>query len=433
MSIVNSHNSGVPWIGAIPETWDVVPFRYLFRESSEVNGSSPVGQMLSVSGYRGVEPKVYSDESQQRTDDELEKYRVVRPGQLAVNTMWLNYSGLGVAEHFGHVSPAYRAYDIHPRLDRRYVHHLLRSSVYVDAYTGSLTGVRPNSLQMPRQVLQSWPVLVPPIEEQRRIAEFLDRETTQIDELIAKQEQLISTLAERRQAQLLAMLRGPVGMDCVSHSALNWLGPVSRTWPVGRVKHLGTAVLGKMIESEASPKTSVLAPYLRAANVQPNGVLALDDAKEMWFSPAELSRLTLRKGDVVVVEGGMGGYGRAAFVGEDLKGWGFQNSIIRVRPVGADGRYLSYFLVAARSAGEISLACEAVSMPHFTVDRLTNFPIPIPELSEQRRIADALEKQMTAVNLLLKKTEAVIEALRERRQALISAAVTGQIDVGGAS
>ena len=192
-------DSGVSWIGSIPASWRVIPFRYVFTESSEVNGQEPVGQMLSVSGYRGVEPKVYDDENRRRTDAELETYRVVRPGQLAVNTMWLNYAGLGVSEHLGYVSPAYRAYSIDPRLDKRYAHHLLRSSVYVNAYTGALTGIRPNSLQMPRQTLQGWPVLVPPLEEQRRIAEFLDRETAQIDELIAKQEQLISTLAERRQ------------------------------------------------------------------------------------------------------------------------------------------------------------------------------------------------------------------------------------------
>ena len=75
-------DSGIPWIGEIPEGWGVEPFRRLFRESKEVNGSSPVGPMLSISGYRGVEEKIYESATLVRDDDQLENYRVVRPGQL---------------------------------------------------------------------------------------------------------------------------------------------------------------------------------------------------------------------------------------------------------------------------------------------------------------------------------------------------------------
>jgi type I restriction enzyme, S subunit len=118
----------------IPDDWGVERLRFLFTESKERNGKTPVGEMLSVSEYHGVIPRKYEDEDQKRTGEELENYRVVRPGQLAVNSMWLNHLGLGVSEHIGHVSPAYNVYDISEGLDRRFVHHLLRSNYYLKIY-----------------------------------------------------------------------------------------------------------------------------------------------------------------------------------------------------------------------------------------------------------------------------------------------------------
>ncbi|HED1593330.1 TPA: hypothetical protein R4S86_003908 [Enterobacter asburiae] len=88
-------DSCVEWLGEIPARWTLEKFKYLFQVSNEKNGVEPVGQMLSVSGYRGVEVKEYNDEAKKRTLEEVAEYRVVRKGQLVVNTMWLNYSGLG--------------------------------------------------------------------------------------------------------------------------------------------------------------------------------------------------------------------------------------------------------------------------------------------------------------------------------------------------
>jgi type I restriction enzyme S subunit len=156
---------GVQWLGDIPSQWKVEKFRHLFRESSEKINGEVVGPMLSVSGYRGIEIKEYDDENRRRLDEDLQGYRIVRVGQLVVNTMWLNYAGLGVSDFEGHVSPAYRSYYIDEKLDKRFVHHLLRSSIYVQGYTRLLTGIRPNSLQMSRDDLMEFPILGPPKEE----------------------------------------------------------------------------------------------------------------------------------------------------------------------------------------------------------------------------------------------------------------------------
>jgi type I restriction enzyme, S subunit len=192
-------------------------------------------------------------------------------------------------------------------------------------------------------------------------------------------------------------------------------------WLAGQVKHAARVTLGKMLQSKDSGGDTP-APYMRAANVQPNGVLALDDVSEMWFSEAELEQLSIREGDVVVVEGGQGGFGRAAYVDKDLPGWGFQNSINRLRPNGDfEGRFIAFYLIALRISGFIRAYSNVVSMPHLTAEKLASIPIPLPPVEKQRAIADYLDYETGRIDTLIEQQQRLIKMLRERRQAVIDA------------
>ncbi|MEU5835400.1 restriction endonuclease subunit S [Streptomyces diacarni] len=195
-------------------------------------------------------------------------------------------------------------------------------------------------------------------------------------------------------------------------------------WLAGQVKNAATVTLGKMLQSKDSG-SDVCAPYMRAANVQPNGVLALDDVNEMWFGEGELEQLNICAGDVVVVEGGQGGFGRAAYVDKDLLGWGFQNSINRLRPIGDfDGRFITFYLIALRASGFIRAYSNIVSMPHLTAEKLARIPIPLPPVEVQRAIASYLDRETTRIDTLIEEQQRLIEMLRERRLAAIEAAVS---------
>lgn len=190
-------------------------------------------------------------------------------------------------------------------------------------------------------------------------------------------------------------------------------------WKTGQVKNAATVTLGKMLQSKDSGG-DVRAPYMRAANVQPDGVLALDDVNEMWFSPAELEQLSIRSDDVVVVEGGQGGFGRAAYADTDLPGWGFQNSINRLRPTrNCDGRFIAFYLIALRASGFIRAYSNVVSMPHLTAEKLARIPMPLPPLQEQRAIANYLDRETARIDTLVEEQQRLIKMLRERRHAVV--------------
>ncbi|MGX7829686.1 restriction endonuclease subunit S [Actinokineospora sp. 24-640] len=198
-------------------------------------------------------------------------------------------------------------------------------------------------------------------------------------------------------------------------------------WIAGRIKNVSAVTLGKMLQSKDSGG-DVRALYMRAANVQPDGLLVLDDVNEMWFGEAELEQLKLQAGDVVVVEGGQGGFGRAAYIGEDLPGWGFQNSINRLRPFEQfDGRFIAFYLIALRASGYIRAYCNVVSMPHLTAEKLARIPIPLPPPDRQRAIADYLDRETGRIDTLIEEQRHLIDLLRERRRSLVDGVFVNQV------
>lgn len=262
---------------------------------------------------------------------------------------------------------------------------------------------------------------LPTVQNPRLVADFLDHETAEIDAFIADQEELAALCREYEWSRLASLIPYPRQLSEL------WSGPRSS---LVHLKHLGSVTLGKMLDTAPPHAEEHLQPYLRAANVQPLGRLKLEDVKRMRFTEKERVRLDLRAGDVVVVEGGVGGYGRAAYLEEDLSNMGFQNSILRFRPHRhVDGRYVAYALLLLRRIGYIEAVASVSSMPHFTAEKVAETPIPFMELSEQRRIANELDSIWTSAAKLDEDLRLATALAHERRATLISAAVTGQIDV----
>jgi type I restriction enzyme, S subunit len=193
-------------LAGIPEHWSRTKFGYDFFESTERNGDQPPGPLLSISEYRGVELNTRTDGQQASLD--VSKYRVVRPGQLAANMMWLNHGGLGVSSVTGYISPDYKAFWISKRFEPRYVHHLFRSSRYIDYFAAIATGVRPNAQRVTKTVLDATPVPLPALDEQVRIANELDDVIAKIEGMLTKVADLKALLLERRAALITDVVTG---------------------------------------------------------------------------------------------------------------------------------------------------------------------------------------------------------------------------------
>lgn len=425
-------DSGISWIGLIPKGWKVKKFRHLFRESPEKIEGEVRGQMLSVSGYRGVEVKVYDDENRKRLDEDLIGYRIVRPGQLVVNTMWLNYAGLGVSNFGGYVSPAYRAYnfvDDGTDLNPRFAHYLLRCSSYVQGYTQLLTGIRPNSLQMSRNDLMAFPVLIPPLSDQTLITAFIDRESATIDVLIEEQKRLIDLLKEKRQAVISnAVTKGLNPHAPMKESGIEWLGKVPEHWDVKALKHLTSHVVD-CLHTTPHYDGETLYPAIRTADIE-RGRLLLEQARLVSEEVYQerIQRLRPRAGDILYSREGER-FGMAALTpdGVDLC-LGQRMMMFRIRPTNCSA-FIMWALNSDFFYQKVLASAAGATSPHANIGELVNFPMVCPSYAEQRQIAEYLSTETSKIDRLIDTAADAVDLLQERRAALISAAVTGKIDV----
>jgi type I restriction enzyme S subunit len=349
-----------------------------------------------------------------------------RRGDVLFGKLRPNLRKAWLADTDGDAVGDFHVYRPNPRLmTSRYLAYLILSQPFLEPVVASVYGAK-----MPRAdwgAVRNIKVWVPELNEQRAIADYLDRETAQIDAFIAKNEELLALLAERRAAVIgRAVTRGLSEAAPLSGDGPEWIGQVPAAWSVRPIKAEYTVVVGKMLNESKSEGDSV--PYVRAANIQPHG-LDLSDIKEMKATVAERTSLALRAGDVVFVEGG-GGYGRSDFLTEDLDGWVFQNHVIRLRPRRRhDGRFLNYWLQHIRRIGRYEALSAFATIPNVSGDKLGRIEMPVPPIDEQRRIVAYIEESTKRIDDALNVVHRGIQFAKERRAALISAAVTGKIDV----
>lgn len=195
-------------------------------------------------------------------------------------------------------------------------------------------------------------------------------------------------------------------------------------WPCAPIGLIAEVTLGKMVRNEATLTESIEQPYLHAANIRDGGILSTEHSRRtMWFSSEEVQTLSIYAGDVVVAEGGA--VGKSAYVREDLKGYGFQNSILRIRPKKnvTDGRFIQYCLQSSFDKGEIARECSTVSIPHFPAEKVNRFRIPFPLFNIQQRIADYLDRETAEIDAVVSDLDRYVESMTSRMSLFVSNAL----------
>ena len=264
-------------------------------------------------------------------------------------------------------------------------------------------------------------VYPPSIDERREILAFLDKETTKIDTLIDKQEQLITLLQEKRQAIIShAVTRGLNPNVKMKDSGIEWLGEVPEHWEVRRLKFCVHLTDQKIEANREKPL-----PYVGLENIQSwTGKLLPIDPNVVPTSVAN------RFGKGMTLFGKLRPY-LAKACNPDFEGL-CSTELLVFKSTGFDRRLLLYLLLTDGFIKVVDSSTYGAKMPRANWDFIGNCIVPVPPLEEQKQIVAFLDKETTKINTLIEKCETAIELLKERRTALISAAVTGKIDVRNA-
>ncbi len=313
----------------------------------------------------------------------------------------------------------------------RFLHWQLRSKWFRNQVEASAKPAI-NQASIPVSSLRQLPVMVPPLEEQTQIAKFLDYETAKIDALIAKQQQLIALLQEKRQAVISHVVtKGLNPAAPLRDSGVAWLGQVPAHWEVVRLKHTCEIQLG-MAKGKPASSTTVDMPMLRVANVQ-DGWLNLDDVHQIPVERSQVTRYLLRNGDVLMNEGGdRDKLGRGTIWRGEVPNCIHQNHVFAIRPHSIEPEWLDAVTRADYAKFYFyQVAKQSTNLASISSSNIMETPLVVPPFEERWAILDHI-RQMSAKNSsTIDLAERQVELLQERRTALISAAVTGKIDVRG--
>jgi len=268
---------------------------------------------------------------------------------------------------------------------------------------------------------------------QRAIADFLDRETARIDSLIEKKQRLVELLGEKRASAISSAVT--VGLDENAElvgTSSQYLPRVPATWRIWRLKHLaqirGGLTLGRQIPKDVE---TTLTPYMRVANVQA-GFLDLRDVAEIPVTENEKKRYRLKNGDVLMNEGGDNDkLGRGAVWKSEIDTCVNQNHVFAVRT--NDTRYSDWISLATNALYARDFfylhSNQSTNLASISKTNLSRFPVAIPPLDEMQATLETLRDRMSKLDWISEKTNTSIDHLKEYRSALITSAVTGQIDV----
>ena len=267
--------------------------------------------------------------------------------------------------------------------------------------------------------------------EKKIIVNFLDHETAKIDALIEKQQQLIALLKEKRQAVIShAVTKGLNPNVRMKDSGVEWLGEVPEHWVVSRLKYTSNLQSGIPKGNDLTGKISISVPMLRVANVQ-DGYLNLDDIHEILIEPNQLERYSLKYGDVLMNEGGDNDkLGRGAVWKSQISPCIHQNHVFAIRPFSIEPEWLDLLTRASYAKFHFYMvAKQSTNLASISSTNIKETPIIIPPLDERQKIMRFVLEKINSFENAEIKCSSQISLMQERRTALISAAVTGKIDV----
>ncbi|GGN96464.1 hypothetical protein GCM10010112_87730 [Actinoplanes lobatus] len=398
---------------ALSEPWTPTRIGWLFQPVSDRGHEKAM--VLSVYRDHGVIPKDSRTDNFNRTPENLSNYQLVQPGDLVVNRMKAWQGSLGISEHQGIVSPDYEV--LRPttlEYDRRFLHSLLRSRALIDQYALRSTGIRPSQWRLYWDEMKTIEISLPAAEQQRTIADYLDRETARIDTLIDEQQRLIDMLRERRQALVTrAVCFGVDGAVELRDSGDDLVGLVPQHWTVKSVRHWMESLDGQRIPLSGEERAD------RRGDFDYYGASGVIDHVDGYLFDEPL---------VLVSEDGANLLMRSTPISFAAKGRYWVNNHAHVLRPRGEGDV--DFWAQRLEALDVTTVVSGATQPKLTAGALMGLRVSAPDdIDEQRQIAAYLAEQTSKIDLLIAESERFVELSRERRAALITAAVTGQIDV----
>ena len=424
-------DSGVPWLGAVPEHWEVRRLKYLLRErdTRSVGGAE---QLLRVSQYTGVTQRKRTDglDEPDTRAESLVGYKCVEPDELVVNIMLAWNGSMGVSRFSGIASPAYCVYQFGASAEPWYFHHLLRSPVYKARIKAVSTGVVESRLRLYTDDLFRLEALIPSLREQAAIVRFLDHADRRIRRYIRAKQKLIKLLEEQKQAIIhRAVTRGLDPNVRLKPSGVEWLGEVPKHWKVWQIGHFSRVGNGSTPSRGNSAYWSGgHYPWLNSSYANQESITKADQfVTETALRECHLP--IVPPASVLVAITGQGKTrGKAAVLRFDAT-INQHIAFITPREKIASADYVRLALHGAYAQLRAISDDSGSTKGALTCADIKHFRLALPSLSEQAAILASVELETRTCSAAVDRAQSEIALLHEYRTRLVADVVTGKLDV----
>lgn len=438
----NMVDSGVEWIGKIPEGWCVTKIKYVVRQPLQY-GASESGIEYQTSLPRYIRITDISAENTLRDDGKLSlEYVVAKPYLLQDEDILFARSGATVGktffykEKFGEA--AFAGYLIRASFNKkiivpRFAFYNTLGANYESWKLNAFTQATIQNIGADRY--NNYTFALPSYVEQQRIAGFLDKKCSAIDDVLAKTQESIEEYKKLKQAVITeAVTKGVRGKRPMKDSGIDWIGQIPMEWVCRKVKSYTTLITKgatpKDIAVEQSEHHSIR--FLKSENIVNNQFVSLP---EFYISESihcgELKRSAIKKGDMLFVIAGAS-LGKVAIIRDELLPANTNQAMAFMRfsesNIGIE-KFIWYVLQSDVAKTFISLYAVQSAQPNISMENLGNMRIPAPNREEQQEIADYLDKKCAAIDTLISKKQQFIEELTAYKKSLIYEYVTGKKEV----
>ncbi len=432
-------DSGVEWLGRVPEHWQIKRLKHIANVQTGVAKGKdnadketievPYLRVANVQdGYLSLDDVATIEIPR----EDLPRYSL-QPGDVLMNEGG-DFDKLGRGSVWqGEIEPCIHQNHVFA------VRPTAVPSAWLNAFTGSLAAQfyfmgrakqSTNLASISSSNIMELPVAMPPAAEMDLLLDHIDRETARIDALVAKKTRFIELLREKRQALIThAVTKGLDPNVKMKDSGVEWLGEVPEHWEIKRLQFLCASIKAGPFGSALTKDMYVPDGYRVYGQEQViPGDFSIGD---YYITPeyfSELAQYAVQPGDVLV--SCVGTFGKIAVVPEDVEPGIINPRLIRIRvnqlvsPV-----YLTVLMQSSVVFEQFSLWSRGGTMDVINIGTLSGIVLSVPPASEQKAIIRYVEHEAGRIDALVNKTERSIELLKERRSALITAAVTGQIDL----
>ena len=395
-------DSGITWIGSIPKEWKTERIKALFSERNERDCQGKT--LLSVSQYFGIRPKSETDLADSHIAESYDDYKEVRKGDFVMNIMLAWNGSYAVSDYDGIVSPAYCVFKFRKDCCKKYFHYLLRTDGYPSAFKTMSRGVIDSRLRLYPEQFYTFPVIIPSVDEQQRIADYLDIKCAEIDGLIELQEQMIAQLTDYKQSVITEAVTKGINPDAqLVPSGIDRIGDVPEEWKVCQLKRFLLFQNGQDYK-EIEVKEGDGFPVYGSGGIFTYAERYMYDGESVLFG---------RKGTV----------NRPLYV--NCKFWTVDTMYYTIPKKDVNCKFM-YYVATTLPFDKYSTS---TALPSMTQTILGNLKVAIPAKDEQSVIVEYLDKKCGEIDNLIAVKQQKIETLKEYKKSIIFECVTGKKEI----